>query len=223
MLNETPKTPEKRRYFTIIELLIVIAIIAILAAMLLPALSTAREKGRQTVCRSNLKQIGLSIDMYADDYCGYIFLISASPEFIWWEPLYDNGYIKNRQILVCPSESPRMFSINEPDYKYKVYGIRRGDINDITIDKFQYRQIYRIQNPSSYIFFADTAFRSNHAFFPAQRHSFFYTYIDTGGIHIRHQNKANCLFADGHAGTNGALELLNYGVTKWICSNYVEH
>lgn len=58
----------RRRSFTLIELLVVVAIIAILAAMLLPVLGRAREKARRTVCMGNLKQCGMSLAMYADEW-----------------------------------------------------------------------------------------------------------------------------------------------------------
>lgn len=64
--------------FTLIELLIVIALIATLAAMLFPVFAAAREKARQTVCLSNLRQIGLALAMYAQDYDG-LYAYGADP------------------------------------------------------------------------------------------------------------------------------------------------
>jgi len=98
-----------RRGFTLIELLVVIAIIAILAAILFPVFARAREKARQASCLSNVKQLGLGILMYVQDYDERMPVfapgwgVNPSPPGTgcdWWEGIYP--YVKNYQIYVCP-------------------------------------------------------------------------------------------------------------------------
>ena len=91
---------KKNRGFTLIELLVVIAIIAILAAILLPALNTAREKARRISCTSNLKQIGLSIRQYAMDYADR-YPAFGGPSGM--ELLRRASYLQDYAVYACPS------------------------------------------------------------------------------------------------------------------------
>jgi prepilin-type N-terminal cleavage/methylation domain-containing protein/prepilin-type processing-associated H-X9-DG protein len=83
--------------FTLIELLVVIAIIAILAAILFPVFARARAKARQTSCLSNVKQIGLGLMMYAQDYDETYPTTGGA----WWAPLMP--YVKNEQVFRTPA------------------------------------------------------------------------------------------------------------------------
>jgi len=102
----SPSRREARPAFTLIELLVVIAIIAILAAMLLPALSRAKSRARQTSCINNLHQIGIALVMYADTYNQYpSCYLPANSTYVWQSRLL-TFMGNNRNAFSCPAARP---------------------------------------------------------------------------------------------------------------------
>jgi prepilin-type N-terminal cleavage/methylation domain-containing protein/prepilin-type processing-associated H-X9-DG protein len=124
----TNKRNQADKAFTLIELLVVIAIIAILAAILFPVFAKAREKARQTTCASNLKQIGLAIQQYSQDYdemmpsAAYQNYTGCWTYYTWQFAVYP--YVKAANVFVCPSRNTTQIGyLSTADCTNKMFGL----------------------------------------------------------------------------------------------------
>lgn len=113
--------------FTLIELLVVISIIGVLAGLLLPTLGRAKEAGRSTACLSNLRQIGLALQLYVDDHNNRLPYIrdrlvetnsAATNVPLDSIDIVLSNYLGNVRVLRCPSDRQRLFETTGSSYSW---------------------------------------------------------------------------------------------------------
>ena len=239
----------KIRIFTLIELLIVIAIIAILAGMLLPALNAAREKARAIKCAGNLKQYGMAIAMYAHTYQDYLLIqnpVNHKTGTIGY--IYQwGGYIQTelmpkmreadwkagRSINSCPSRNKNYgaaltgYEQEAISYAHNTLALgsqAQGANPDAT------HKMSRLKQPAFYVGFCDSevwCIGSSGVLAKGRWNgSKEYDYVS-----FRHGNRSNAVFIDGHAaplsalrelraGENSNVEIYRQFVPKWNGEEY---
>ena len=209
-----------RRAFTLIELLIVIAIIAILAAMLLPTLGRSKATAQRIKCVSNLHQLGLATQMYWDDNGGKCFRYTSTTNYgqqFWFgwigpgaegERPFDpqSGalwpYLEGRGVELCPSLN---YALGQ--FKLKARGASYGygyNLHLSTTPSKPPVPVAKISHTSDTVLLADSAqvntFQSPASPENPMLEEFYYVSTNRyeATAHFRHAQKASVVFADGH-------------------------
>ena len=148
----------ERRAFTLIELLVVIAIIALLMGILIPALQRARKQGKEVVCRSNMRQIGLGAQLYAEEWD--LFVPRGAAGNVAWYVLFMpflaqravDGDYRNVEIYRCPSypdkEQTVCYVVNGWGFRDKNDTVGRETLTPTSLNKCRRRPytLYLVDN-----------------------------------------------------------------------------
>jgi len=210
--------------FTLIELLVVIAMTAVIAAILLPVFAHVRERGRQTTCASNLRQIGMATMQYVADSDGLLFNavsdVDAGGRIVDWSFCSEQTpgtpdvrvssscgplapFLKSGGVWYCPSAS----GLKAADYYKTVppaYGLNIAYIR-LEISQGRPVSLAQAEAPAETIFAADSA--ADNTAHPSTEPSwtrYLYLPSDYGpsdraaSVHGRHSGMANVLWLDGH-------------------------
>ncbi len=223
----------KRKSFTLIELLVVVAIIAVLVAMLLPAISRAREQARMSACKSNLRQIGIASQAYINDRNGKLRPDEKhNNNWTVWDELYPN-YISDLKVFVCPTDQ----------YVYKETRMYRRPVGDeptppgwwipfynsyarlytwwTAPNSHRFEKVCNLKDPSTSLLSMDSREGALSHVWPSRfafRHQGGKVTPVNGKYFITEGGSANVLFYDGHVKNENPV--LMGPASGWILSNY---
>ncbi len=200
----------KPRAFTLIELLVVVAIIALLLSILLPSFSRARDGAKATVCASNLRELGLAVQMYADRYTGHLITAgmphggNVDENAAWFNTLQHD--YQNPLVARCPSDrSPHWIKPVPPANVLRRASFATNYYLDPKIaltGRGPYDRQEAIRRPASTILLAELVEEGEYAAADHVHPEQWWTDpLRLAGVQVflkRHVNKANYLFVDGH-------------------------
>jgi len=229
----------KGRIFTLVELLVVIAVISILSALLLPALGKAKGMARTIKCLGNMKQIGYALLSYLDDnnetYHASGLNYAGNPD-VWWMGLYLQylGLEKattNAQkypcggVFSCPTQKYWDLSVGPRwavSYGYNAYLFGDVDYKAVpnkTPNPQAAVKVSMIKTPSEQLTHVDTdCYSDGHYSGNGYCNLSYYTYLC-----MRHNKSANVLYADGHASTESYRFLLYMDPYTYPLNFYCEN
>jgi len=203
IIRHRPSPGEHSAAFTLIELLVVIAIISILAAILFPVFAQAREKARQTSCLSNLRQLGMALDAYAQDYDETLFFfghnvdpsrvapltpLGANRHNRWWNQIIP--YTSDTPgLLLCPSDD--LATPNGADLKPRSYVANRAA---------ESLSLAQVDRPADVIVVTEKIGKADDSWFEPPK-NLWQPKADGKPVLAmeRHSGGVNCMFFDGHA------------------------